>query len=92
MYKPTSASAVSNYLRRNGFNPVAPESYGREGVKVRRAMQTGRCHVTVDIDSPSAARRMFEGLTEVLDDSPFEYVSRSSDDGDFLSVTVTGRK
>lgn len=60
----TTAPAVSAYIRRNtGYTPV-PRA--REGVHVTRVSATNRVAVTIDIDGPRHAQRVYDEVATAL--------------------------
>lgn len=67
----TNAQAVSAKLRRLGFNPVAPSSRHREGIKVRNSTG-GRVSVIVDVDAAPHRARLLTAVSGALADNGYD--------------------
>ena len=70
-----TGASVSAYLRRAGFNPVAAADRSREGL---RCTKSGNgVHVSADLDTSTAAKRMMDDVEAVLIDGGY-LVERST--------------
>lgn len=83
----TTAPAVAAVLRRGGLNPVAPADHAREGVKVKRSLDSVR--VTIDVDNGAQAKRLAGDARQILGEAGYAMTELSTDP--VVAFYVTGR-
>lgn len=77
------AAAVSRKLREGGIRPLPSGTpITREGVRVSRSPVADTARVAIDLDAPSASRRMADAVEEILVGAGYAVDRRETTDTD----------